>query len=59
MSLSRTTIATAMAAAMLLAVGPAQAADEKVVNIYNWVDYIGETTLPDFEAETGDRKSVV
>ena len=53
MSLTRTTIATAVAAAMLLAVGPAQAADDKVVNIYNWVDYIGETTLPDFEAETG------
>ncbi|QYK42090.1 MAG: polyamine ABC transporter substrate-binding protein [Paracoccaceae bacterium] len=23
------------------------------VNIYNWADYIGETTLADFEAETG------
>jgi putrescine transport system substrate-binding protein len=23
------------------------------VNVYNWADYIGETTLADFEAETG------
>lgn len=24
-----------------------------VVNVYNWSDYIGETTIADFEAETG------
>jgi putrescine transport system substrate-binding protein len=24
-----------------------------VVNVYNWSDYIGETTLADFTAETG------
>ena len=23
------------------------------VNVYNWADYIGDTTLADFEAETG------
>ncbi len=23
------------------------------VNIYNWADYIGETTIEDFENETG------
>ena len=23
------------------------------MNIYNWSDYIGETTIADFEAETG------
>lgn len=28
-------------------------AEEKVVHVYNWVDYIGETTIADFEAETG------
>ncbi len=33
--------------------GAANAAEEKVVHVYNWVDYIGETTLADFEAETG------
>ena len=26
---------------------------EQVVHIYNWTDYIGETTLKDFKAETG------
>ncbi len=31
----------------------ARAAEDKVVNVYNWVDYIGETTIADFEAETG------
>jgi len=33
--------------------GTAAAEEEKVVNIYNWVDYIGETTIADFEKETG------
>lgn len=28
-------------------------ADAKQVNIYNWADYIGETTIADFEAATG------
>ena len=27
--------------------------EEKVVNVYNWADYIGETTLADFEEEFG------
>lgn len=30
-------------------------ADEGVVNIYNWADYFGETTLGDFTAKTGIR----
>ncbi len=29
------------------------AAEEKVLNVYNWADYIGPTTIADFEAETG------
>jgi len=33
-------------------------AEEKVVNIYNWSDYIDESILADFTKET-DRKSVV
>jgi putrescine transport system substrate-binding protein len=33
--------------------GAAQASDEKVLNVYNWSDYIGETTVRDFEKETG------
>ena len=28
-------------------------ADAKEVNVYNWADYIGETTIADFEAATG------
>ncbi|MFO1436442.1 MAG: polyamine ABC transporter substrate-binding protein [Gammaproteobacteria bacterium] len=28
-------------------------AEEKVLNVYNWADYIGETTIADFEKETG------
>ncbi len=32
---------------------PALAEEEKVLNIYNWSDYIGETTIADFEAATG------
>jgi putrescine transport system substrate-binding protein len=32
---------------------PAQV--EKVVHVYNWVDYIGRTTIADFEAKTGIR----
>src|SRR5262245_53465392 len=33
----------------------APAAEEKVVNVYNWVDYVGPTTIGDFEARTGIR----
>jgi spermidine/putrescine transport system substrate-binding protein len=31
----------------------AWAAEEKKLNFYNWDTYIGETTLPDFQKETG------
>lgn len=31
----------------------ARAAEEAVLNVYNWVDYIGETTIDDFQKETG------
>ncbi|WP_375594832.1 polyamine ABC transporter substrate-binding protein [Algihabitans albus] len=43
-----------LASSLTLAVGTtgvAQAAGE--LNIYNWSDYIGETTIADFEAATG------
>jgi len=39
--------------ATALSGAPANAAEEKVLNVYNWVDYIGETTIEDFEKETG------
>ena len=29
------------------------ASDEKVLNVYNWADYIGPSTIADFEARTG------
>lgn len=32
---------------------PAQAEEEKVLNIYNWSDYLAEDTIPNFEKETG------
>ena len=31
------------------------AEEERVLNIYNWADYIGENTIADFEAEYGIR----
>jgi putrescine transport system substrate-binding protein len=41
-----------LAAATALA-APAHAAEEKVLNIYNWSDYIGDDTIKNFEKETG------
>jgi putrescine transport system substrate-binding protein len=41
------------AAALCLAALVAHAEEEKVLNLYNWSDYIGETTVRDFEKETG------
>lgn len=34
---------------------PQAAQEEKLVNVYNWADYIGPTTLADFERRTGIR----
>ena len=39
--------------AALLAAGAAAADEEKVLNIYNWSDYIAEDTISNFEAATG------
>ena len=39
--------------AALLAPGSAHAQEEKVLNVYNWSDYIAEDTLANFEKETG------
>ena len=39
--------------AMLAVTATAYADDEKVVNVYNWGDYIGEHTLEKFQAATG------
>jgi putrescine transport system substrate-binding protein len=42
--------ATAVAACFA---APAMAQEEKVLNIYNWSDYIAEDTIKNFEKETG------
>ncbi|MBI1732740.1 MAG: polyamine ABC transporter substrate-binding protein [Gammaproteobacteria bacterium] len=36
-----------------VAAGAAAAGEAPVVNVYNWADYIGPTTIKDFERETG------
>ena len=43
------TEAAAPAAEAALPAGP----EEKVLNIYNWSDYLAEDTIPNFEKETG------
>jgi Spermidine/putrescine-binding periplasmic protein len=40
-------------ALIILAPFSALAAEEKVVNVYNWSDYIDQSILTDFERETG------
>ena len=48
-------VSTLLAASVLSAIAltPAQAQEEKVLNIYNWSDYIAEDTIKNFEKETG------
>jgi putrescine transport system substrate-binding protein len=47
-------LVTALSAAVLaFASSGAAAQEEKVLNIYNWSDYIGEDLIKKFEAETG------
>ncbi len=43
----------ALAGLMTFAAGSAMADEEKVLNIYNWSDYIAEDTIANFEKETG------
>ncbi|MFZ5548618.1 MAG: polyamine ABC transporter substrate-binding protein [Pseudomonadota bacterium] len=46
--------ALTLATALLATAGAAQAQEEeKVLNIYNWSDYIAEDTVKNFEKETG------
>lgn len=42
-----------MLALAVLASGAARAAEEKLLNIYNWSDYIADDTIKNFEKETG------
>ena len=48
-----TALGLLVAAAALTAVGAVRAADSKVLNVYNWSDYIAEDTIKNFEKETG------
>ena len=43
----------ALTTGALLCVAAAHGADSKVLNIYNWSDYIAEDTIQNFEKETG------
>ena len=49
----RWTRAAALFATAWLATLPAVAQEEKVLNIYNWADYIAADTIKNFEKETG------
>lgn len=42
-----------LAATLITATATGLAAEEPVVNVYNWADYIGEHTIDDFEEEYG------
>jgi len=48
----RVNLAGGLIAAAMIVAGPV-AAQEKVVNVYNWSDYIDESILADFQKETG------
>ncbi|MCV2364559.1 polyamine ABC transporter substrate-binding protein [Paucibacter sp. DJ1R-11] len=53
-ALRRLVCALSPALALLAAAGPARAQEEeKVLNVYNWSDYIAEDTIRNFEKETG------
>jgi putrescine transport system substrate-binding protein len=45
-------VGSVLLAAGLMA-GAAQAQEEKILNIYNWSDYIADDTIKNFEKETG------
>lgn len=44
---------TAVAVSLVAMVSAAQAAEDKVLNVYNWSDYIAPDTLEKFTAQTG------
>lgn len=52
-TLTRRTALTAIGGALALPYVRPSWAQAGTVNVYNWADYIGETTLADFEAQTG------
>ncbi|MEP7173339.1 MAG: polyamine ABC transporter substrate-binding protein [Aestuariivirga sp.] len=57
--LSRRSLLSSMAGAALAMpyISRAHAQEEAVLNVFNWTDYIGETTIEDFQNATGIRVS--
>lgn len=53
MKQSRRSALTALGGALAIPYVRPSWAQAGSVNVYNWADYIGETTIADFEAETG------
>ncbi len=53
MTLSRRTLLTGLGAGLAAPWVKPSYADAGSINIYNWSDYIGETTIDDFQTETG------
>jgi putrescine transport system substrate-binding protein len=49
----RLMVGLAVAGSLTLAASSVLAEEEKVLNIYNWSDYIAEDTIQNFEKETG------
>lgn len=48
---------TLLAAALMGAMATAVQADDKVLHVYNWSDYIAPDTVANFEKETGIKVS--
>ncbi|MDZ4138414.1 MAG: polyamine ABC transporter substrate-binding protein [Erythrobacter sp.] len=53
MKLTRRTALATLGGALAAPYARPSWAQAKTVNVYNWSDYIGETTLADFETQTG------
>lgn len=49
----RQTWLTGAIAGLLMAVSASAFAEQKTLHVYNWSDYIGPNTVPDFEKKTG------
>jgi putrescine transport system substrate-binding protein len=52
-SLTRRTALTVIGGALAAPYVRRARAQEAVLNVYNWADYIGETTIEEFTAATG------
>jgi putrescine transport system substrate-binding protein len=51
-NLAQVSVAAVLAAATFFAM-PAMAAEEKILNLFNWSDFIADDTIKNFEKETG------